>query len=275
LLVAERAVARQFAQSYIVSMRSPLLAALLALFLPASLLAQTDSPDATFDTPIEKKVVDFGLSSGNPPGGQNMRIKLSCYIYASFMIKEYNDKGMKGAEWMSITPITGQQAPPCSREHGPGEKVFKEEGDERLGYFRGVKGDYVFFTAADGINGGMPFSVHDSNTGKVAFADSAYWGGMWNKPPEPSPFNDLRVTSVPGQPLTLTYLRVVATECDLHLWKKDACWGRVRREFGIKDAQMPTCTGYDNIDTRTSLPLLTRSRFRCQSRPWSKRSQVR
>jgi len=211
----------------------------------------------------------LSLTGGTDDYGKGARMG------AELAIKEYNDKGMKGAEWMSITPITGQQAPPCSREHGPGEKVFKEEGDERLGYFRGVKGDYVFFTAADGINGGMPFSVHDSNTGKVAFADSAYWGGMWNKPPEPSPFNDLRVTSVPGQPLTLTYLRVVATECDLHLWKKDACWGRVRREFGIKDAQMPTCTGYDNIDTRTSLPLLTRSRFRCQSRPWSKRSQVR
>jgi hypothetical protein len=170
-------------------MRSPLLVGALALLLPVSSLSQTDSFQATFDTPIEKKVVNFGLSSGNPPGGQSMHIKLSCYVYPSFMIKEYNDEGMKGAEWMSVTRIAGQQIPLAVGSMVPVKRFSGRRAASGLGYFRGVKGDYVFFDAADGFNGGIPFSVRDSKTGKKVFEDSAYEGSNWNPKPEPSPFN--------------------------------------------------------------------------------------
>ena len=230
-------------------MKSPLLAAALALLLTASVQAQRDLQESTFDTPIETQVVDFGLSSANPPGGQNMRIKLSCFIYANFMVKEYNDEGMKGAEWLSIASITGQTPPACSQEHGQGEKVFGK-GGEWTGYYWGAKGNYVFFSADDGWDGGIPFAVYNFKTGKKVFEDSSYEGGNWNPKPEPSPFNTLRVTTAEGHPLTLIYLRVVEAKCDLHLWEKEACWGRVRRKLGIKDARMPTCINYEKIDIR-------------------------
>lgn len=226
------------------------MAGLFVLLLSASTLSQTDTPDATFDTPIDKKVVDFGLSSANPPGRQTMRNRLSCYFYANFMVKEHNDQGMKGAELLTITPITGQAQPACSQEIGPGETVIGKEGKGWWGYYWGAKGNYVFFSAADGWDGGIPFAIYNFKTGKKVFEDSSYEGGNWNLKPEPSPFNSLRVTAVQSQPLTLKYLRVVEAKCDLHLWKKEACWSSVRRRLGLKDAKTPICSGYDDIDIR-------------------------
>jgi len=241
------------AQSYIVRMRGPLLAALLGLLLPVFVQSQANSPGATFDTPIDKKVVDFGLSSGNPPGGDRMRIKLSCYVYGNFMVKEYNDEGMKGAEWLAIAPITGQARPTCGQEHGPGEKVFGK-GGEWTGYYWGTKGDYVFFTADDGWDGGMPFYVYDTKTEKKVFEDSSYEGKNWNPKPQPSPFNSLRVSAVQGDPLALTYLRVVEAGCDLHL-DKSSCWEKVRKKFDIKSSLMPACSLYPDATTRMNSSL--------------------
>lgn len=49
---------------------------------------------------------------------------------------------------------------------------------EWVGYFKGAKGNLVFFDADDGINGGMPFVVYDSKTGKSVFKDSYYDSSM-------------------------------------------------------------------------------------------------
>jgi hypothetical protein len=45
--------------------------------------------------PLKKKVVDFGLSEYNPPGGRNFRVKLRCFFYPNFMVKEYDNEGQK------------------------------------------------------------------------------------------------------------------------------------------------------------------------------------
>jgi hypothetical protein len=42
-----------------------------------------------FDVPVKKSVVDFGRSSYYPGG--NVRNKLSCYLYSTFMVKEYDE----------------------------------------------------------------------------------------------------------------------------------------------------------------------------------------
>lgn len=227
-------------------MKSLLVAGMLVAVLLTSAWSQTDSPETTFDTPIEKKVMDFGPSSENP----RRRVTLSCYFYANFMVKEYNDEGMKGAQLLSITPITAQAHPACSQELGPSETIIGKEGKGWWGYYWGAKGNYVFFSAADGWDGGIAFAIYNFKTGKREFEDSSYEGENWNLKPEPSPFNTLRVTALQGHPLTLTYLRVVEAKCDLHLWMKEGCWSRVRRGLGIKDTRMPTCSGYDNIDIR-------------------------
>jgi hypothetical protein len=117
----------------------------------------------TFDTPLKTKVVDFGLSSSNPPGGRSFRVKLSCWSYPTFMVKEYNDEGEKGARWLAIVPVGKGAVPACTRAHALGEKIIK--WPEWSGYFDGVKGNLVFFRADDGTDGGLPFVVYDFNTG--------------------------------------------------------------------------------------------------------------
>lgn len=218
---------------------------ILLLGLTATALSNATSADS-FDVPLKKKVVDLGLSENNPPGGHSMRVKLSCFFYRSFAVKEYNNEGEKGAQWVAIIPIEKGEAPSCTRTHASGERVFK--WPEWSGYFNGVKGNLVFLNDDDGSNGGVPFTVYDFRTGKKIFRDSAYDSNMWTKTVASSPFNHLMFSGVHDSDLTMTYLRVVEAGCDLHS-EKAACWEKVRKKLELKDAQMPVCTGYENISS--------------------------
>src|ERR1700730_1316208 len=117
----------------------------------------------------EKKVLDFGPSPYNPPGGPRIRAKLFCYFYATFLVKDY-DMGEKGAECLAIVPTRKEVAPACTRSHSQGERVIV--GTEWSGYFKGAKGQLVFFQGDDGYNGGLPFAIYDSGTGTKVFEDS-------------------------------------------------------------------------------------------------------
>ncbi len=86
------------------------------------------------------------------------------------MVKEY-DISQKGAEWTSFIRIAANAHPECTQSHIPGEKVF-DKGNDWIGYFEGVKEDFVFLGAADGDNGGIQFAVYDSRTGKKVFEDT-------------------------------------------------------------------------------------------------------
>ncbi|HTD22764.1 MAG TPA: hypothetical protein VK738_08930 [Terriglobales bacterium] len=216
--------------------------AVLLLVLCGPGFASIASADS-FDTPLENKVVDFGPSPYRP--AENVRIKLSCSFYPTFMVKEY-DEGEKGAEWLAIVPIEKGAAPECTKSHVQGERVI--EPNEWSGYFMGVKGNLVFFDAADGWDGGMPFVIYDARTRKKIFEDSYFYAGMWNeKVFEDSVFNNMRVEPAPdGWPI-LKYLRVVGTECDIHSNKK-SCWEPIRKKLGVKTTQKPVCTGYEEIE---------------------------
>lgn len=214
---------------------------LLALRLPTF---ASVAPADSFDAPLKKKVVEFGPSPYYPGG--NVQIKLSCYFYATFMVKEY-DEGQKGAEWLAIVPIKEGMVPVCARSHGPGERVI--EKPEWGGYFKGAKGCLVFFNDADGANGGLPFVVYDSRTGRKIFEDSAYDSSMWKKKVEDSPFNRLRVSSALDGQLSLKYLRVVEAGCDLHT-EKAFCWEQVSKKLALGSGQVPVCSGYKSIPTR-------------------------
>ena len=110
------------------------------------------------------------------------------------MVKEY-DEGQKGAEWLAIVPVEARTTPGCTQSHAVGEKVIEEP--EWGGYFKGAKKNLVFFHAADGTNGGMPFVVYDARSGTKVFQDSYYDASMWNRKVESPLFNRLRVRNAP------------------------------------------------------------------------------
>lgn len=222
-----------------------LLAMVFAIGTPLLAVAQTDSLDA----PRKKEVVEFGLSPYYPSA--KVPIKLSCYFYADFMVKEY-DEGQKGAEWMAIVPVKDRVAPSCTQSHAADEKVI--EYPEWHGYFKGAKGNFVIFHAEDGLNGGMPFVVYDARTGKQLFQDSYFEASMWNRKFPDSPFNDIRVRITRDGHAFLKYLRVEGTDCDLHS-EKDTCWEEVKKKFELKSARAPLCSGYKQVTTRWSSSL--------------------
>jgi hypothetical protein len=222
-------------------MRSALLLLLIAL-AARDVLAQGDS----FDMPLDKKVVDLGPSPANLPGVVRVRIELSCFVYRDLVVKQF-DEGEKGAAWLAIVPIRTRLRPVCSKVHSPGERVINPK--EWSGYFKGVKKNLVFFDAADGDNGGMPFVIYDSGTGKRIFEDSYYEARMWNQAVEDSPFNKLRVNYTANGLVLLTYLRVVGSECDLQR-EAATCWERTRKKLKIKEGSAPVCNGYEDIKDR-------------------------
>src|SRR6266566_1108852 len=209
------------------------LVAVLVLAAGAPTLASPGLADS-FDAPLKKKVVDFGPSPYNASGGQRIRVKLSCYFYATFLVKEY-DMGEKGAEWLAIVPTRKEVAPACTRSHSQGERVI--EGTEWSGYFKGAKEHLVFFRGDDGYNGGLPFAIYDSGTGTKVFEDSVILD---------SHFSQIRFSSTQGGQFSLSYMRVVQADCDLHR-EKTTCWDSVRKKFDLKNTQMPVCTGYEGI----------------------------
>jgi hypothetical protein len=164
-----------------------------------------------FDQPLKKEVKILGPSPYYPSG--RYQKKLYCYFYPTLLVKQY-DEGQKGAEWLSFVRLVQGRPKRCKLSHDPEEHVIKFP--EWSGYFKGVKGSLVFFNASDGENGGMPFAIFDSNTGKKIFEDSAYDSQMWTTKPNDSPFNRLRVYKAADGRITLKYLRVVGTDCDLH-----------------------------------------------------------
>ncbi len=194
---------------------------------------------------MKKKVVELGPSP-SPASSQHEGIKLSCYYFPKFMVKEY-DAGEVGAEWLSIAPV-GQGAPPkCTRSHLDGERLVNP--DEWSGYFKGVRGNLVFFNAPDGVNGGLPFAVFDATTVKKLFEDTAYDESMYPRRPQPTPFNRLRVSGGQNQRVVLRYLRVVAVACDLNI-EKQVCWHQVRPKLGLQGTPMPVCLNYDRAAGR-------------------------
>lgn len=219
----------------------PLVGLFLALSVPTfTCVAQT----GPLDPPLKKRIEYLGPSPYYPGG--TVRSKLTCYFYPAVMVKEY-DEGQKGAEWLAIVPNNRRAAPKCIRSHVPGERVI--EGSEWRGYFKGVKGNLVFFNDSDGIDGGLPFVVYDARAGQKIFQDSAYDSTMWSRKVQDSPFNQLRVNRTRGGQVSLKYLRVVEANCDLQT-EKASCWEQVREKLELKTAEMPACSGYERILTR-------------------------
>jgi hypothetical protein len=199
---------------------SPLRLLLIVLALVS--LSCADS----FDKPLSKKTVDLGPSPSSP----ETRAKVTCYFFAKFMVKQV-DMGDKGAARLAIVPVTRGVAPGCTRMQGKTEKVISAK--EWTGYFKGVKNDFVFFDADDGVNGGVAFAIYEAKTAKKIFEDSAS--------------GPLEFATSQGQQLSLRYLRVVDGECPVPK-EGAACRERIRQKMGVENVAlaMPDCDkGYE------------------------------
>src|SRR5215471_18978603 len=182
----------------------------------------------SFDTPVSKRTVDLGGS----PSSSQAHAKVNCYFFATFMVKEV-DLGEKGASRLAIVPSSKKNPAPCSRLRDQTEKVVNP--DDWSGYFKGVKGNLVFFDADDGVNGGMGFAVYDAKTGKKLFDDTAL--GELNFPDVQNPAQ--------ARELTLRYARVADGGCVV-LRDPSSCWEKIRSKLGLGDASAPDCkSGYE------------------------------
>jgi hypothetical protein len=190
----------------------------------------------SFDKPLQKKVVDIGRSE-YLMSNDNRHVTLTCSYYSTFMIKELNDPGNKGALSISVSPDHAA----CTKTSGPGERLFNDQdGHPWDGYFAGVKQNLVFLRRSDGDGGGLPFAAFDPTTGTKLFEDSVRLGSGGNL--------DLNFVHASSSQITLRYSRVVTEDCSI---PKDgsACWNKFKDKSGLKLAPMPSCN-YRGEDPR-------------------------
>jgi hypothetical protein len=151
---------------------------------------------------------------------------ITCRYFAHFMVKEV-DTGEVGAAQLSIIPADATHKPACQQANAANEKVVS--ADDWGGYFKGVKGDYVFFDAEDGTNGAMGFAVFGTDAKKL-FEDDA--------------FGDFHEVTLAGAALTIKYQRSFAGPCSV---VKDgaACWAKIAGATGVAATPAPDCAaGY-------------------------------
>jgi hypothetical protein len=176
------------------------------------------SPASIFDAPRSTKVVKLPTASG-------AKAAVTCRYYPSFMVKEV-DEGEIGASQLAIVRTTKDStAPTCARKDLPNQQTIAP--NDWSGYFKGAKGDYVFFDAEDGVNGAMGFAVFDV-AGKKLFEDSA--SGQ---------FKDV---TVEGDTITLRYRRNFSAQCSV-VKEGAPCWQQISAAAGLAAASSPDCAG--------------------------------
>ncbi|MBX5161581.1 hypothetical protein HJB86_06975 [Rhizobium sp. NZLR3b] len=168
-----------------------------------------------FDKPIKLDVVVLPKDELNP----DAKPKITCSRYPAFMVKEVG-LGEVGAEKLALLASDA----PCERT-GERERVIE---DDTAGYLIGVSGGFVFFRAADGWNGGLPFVVYDAAAGERLLDDSL----------EGDDFSAIR--SGKGE-LALDFRRVYTASCSLYL-EGTACAKTIAADTGLSPQQLPDCT---------------------------------
>ncbi len=215
-----------------------------ALIVLAPMPALSAAP-VLFDTPA--KILRLPLA-GDPvnPGA---KAQLSCFYYPHFMVKEV-DLGELGSEQLSLIPIAAsQKKPTCVRANAPAEKVVSP--DDWTGYFWGVKGSYVFFSAEDGWNGGMGFAIFAAGEAKKIFEDAA------------KTWRSIKLTS---GGLTMRYQRVFGASCSL-LADRAACWKQIGQDTGIAGTNAPDCTAAYALEQKRTPAFATQVLRRSRSLP--------
>ncbi|HTO32260.1 MAG TPA: hypothetical protein VL202_13940 [Pararhizobium sp.] len=184
----------------------------IALTIVPSLVAAASADP--FDRPVATETVKLPADPQNP----SAEPKVTCNRYTDVMVKQV-DLGEVGAEKLAFQATDA----PCERD-GTGERVIR---DDIAGYFLGVFGPYVFFQAADGWNGGLPFVVYDSGTATKLF-DAAM------------AIDSLSAIEADEHGLSLQFVRNLTTACSLYA-DKDDCAKRIGEETGLEIARIPDC----------------------------------
>lgn len=170
-----------------------------------------------------------------PADPQNPQAKavLSCFYFRHFMVKQV-DLGELGAEQLSILPIeAGNQAPVCQHDNAADEKVVSP--DDWSGYFDGVRGNYVFFSAEDGWNDGLGFAVFTAADAKKVFEDVAK---KW------------RSISLTPSGIAMRYERVYGAKCSLEA-DKAGCWRQIEQDTGLGGTAPDCAAAYEAEKKRT------------------------
>jgi hypothetical protein len=181
--------------------------------------AAENSVARLFDKPVETAKVPLVPDPVNSKAQPNV----SCSYYRGFMVKQI-DLGEVGASQLSIVPVSGAQGPRCVQSNTSSENVI--DAKEWSGYFKGVKGDYVFFDADDGVNGGLGFAVYKGPDGKKMFEDVAK---SW------------RTIEIKGMELRLRYVRTYAAGCSIFA-DAAGCWAKIKQDTGISQSTPPDCS---------------------------------
>jgi len=183
--------------------------------------APAKTAHSVFDPPIRTQKLTL------PANEVGSKPKLTCSIYAHFMVKQV-DEGEVGAAQLSIVPLAPGAKPVCQRKNIAGEKVVNPK--DWSGYFKGVKGDYVIFDADDGVNGGLGFAIVTADTGKKLFDDSAV--------------GNLKSVTLAGGALTIRYARSYSAECSVP-HDGASCWSKIAAATSETSAKQPDCdAGY-------------------------------
>jgi hypothetical protein len=193
------------------------------LFL--SLLALSPLADASgpFDAPLRVEQVRL------PPDPQNPKVKrkITCFYYRSIVVKQI-DYGEVGADRLALLPVLTGNATPCRAMRESNEFVIS--AGNWSGYFKGVKSEYAFFTAADGTNGGLGFMVMRVYERKPLFEDVAQHG--------------IESMEIQEGTLRLRYQRVFAVDCSV-LTGGNTCRERLVHATGVADNSLSICArGY-------------------------------
>jgi hypothetical protein len=186
------------------------------LCAPCALAAKPAS--SVFDPPLDTQKKAVPATKDKP------KATLTCSYFPHFMVKQI-DEGEVGAAQLSIVPGDASHKPACQRANIAAEKVIDPR--DWSGYFKGVKGDYAFFDAEDGVNGGLGFAVFSAD-GKKALEDSA--------------LGDFASAAVDGATLTLHYKRSFAGDCSAP-HAGEACWTKIAAATGLDAHAPPDCAG--------------------------------
>ena len=179
----------------------------------AATLAWAGDASAFLDKPV--KIVRAPLP--RDPDNPQAKPELSCSYYPHFVVKQI-DLGEPGADQLSIVA----DGSVCRRENAADEKIVSAK--DWTGYFGGVKGDYIFFTAEDGWNDGLGFAVFTADAKKLFEDVAVKWAGV-----------ELRPSGI-----QLRYERVYEAPCSLQS-ATAACWQTIRQATGLTDASPPDC----------------------------------
>jgi len=174
-----------------------------------------------FDKPLDTKVVTLPADPLNP----HAKPKRSCIYYPGFVVKEV-DLGEVGAEEQAVIPLPKGGKPPACEAKIKGEIVIKPA--EWSGYFDGAKGEFLFYDAADGLNGGMPFAVFNARSGKKLFEDSRQGNAFGS-------------VALKDGGLALTYRRVWLAPCSLYADAK-GCWKKIMAVTALAESARPDCS---------------------------------